>query len=141
MVLQIIHLPRGDRTSYPLHPSQRSTFTWNLFVCGSYIFIHSLSECGLNPIPSKPKSDIFIYIIRPVSLCDSTCLLIYCLSGDRTQFPESTVSTWNLGGQVSLVDKALDYRPKGTGFDPRLNHKKGAQHKRLIVSPCEIKIC
>jgi hypothetical protein len=29
-----------------------------------------------------------------------------------------------LGGQDSLVDKALDYRPKGTGFDPRLDHKR-----------------
>jgi hypothetical protein len=28
------------------------------------------------------------------------------------------------GGQDSLVDKALDYRPKGTGFDPRLDHKR-----------------
>jgi hypothetical protein len=26
--------------------------------------------------------------------------------------------------QNSLVDKALDYRPKGTGFDPRLDHKR-----------------
>jgi hypothetical protein len=44
----------------------------------------------------------------------------------------------DLGGQDSLVDKALDYRPKGTGFDPRLDHKKGAQLERLKVSPCEI---
>jgi hypothetical protein len=29
-----------------------------------------------------------------------------------------------MGGQDSLVDKALDYRPKGTGFDPRLDHKR-----------------
>jgi hypothetical protein len=29
-----------------------------------------------------------------------------------------------LGGQDSLVDKALDYRPKGTGFDPRLHHNR-----------------
>jgi hypothetical protein len=28
------------------------------------------------------------------------------------------------GGQDSLVDKALDYRPKGTEFDPRLDHKR-----------------
>jgi hypothetical protein len=28
------------------------------------------------------------------------------------------------GGLDSLVDKALDFRPKGTGFDPRLDHKK-----------------
>jgi hypothetical protein len=28
------------------------------------------------------------------------------------------------GRQDSLVDKALDYRPKGTGFDARLDHKK-----------------
>jgi hypothetical protein len=27
-------------------------------------------------------------------------------------------------GQDSLVGKALDYRPKGTGFDPRLDHKR-----------------
>jgi hypothetical protein len=27
-------------------------------------------------------------------------------------------------GQDSLVDKALDYRPKGTGFDARLDHKR-----------------
>jgi hypothetical protein len=45
------------------------------------------------------------------------------------------------GGQDSLVDKALDYRPKGTGFYPHLDHK-GAQHERLINCPCEIiKIC
>jgi hypothetical protein len=30
----------------------------------------------------------------------------------------------NLGRQDSLVDKALDSRPKGTGFDPRLDHKR-----------------
>jgi hypothetical protein len=30
----------------------------------------------------------------------------------------------NIVGQDSLVDKALDYRPKGTGFDPRLDHKR-----------------
>jgi hypothetical protein len=30
----------------------------------------------------------------------------------------------HMGGQDSLVDKALDYRPKGTGFDPRLDHKR-----------------
>jgi hypothetical protein len=30
----------------------------------------------------------------------------------------------SIGGQDSLVDKALDYRPKGTGFDPRLDHKR-----------------
>jgi hypothetical protein len=34
------------------------------------------------------------------------------------------------GKQDSLVDKALDYRPKGTGFDPRFDHKS-AQHERL----------
>jgi hypothetical protein len=28
------------------------------------------------------------------------------------------------GGQDSLVDKALDYRLKGTGFDPRLGKHK-----------------
>jgi hypothetical protein len=29
-----------------------------------------------------------------------------------------------MGGQDSLVEKAFDYRPKGTGFDPRFDHKK-----------------
>jgi hypothetical protein len=44
-------------------------------------------------------------------------------------------------GRIAL-DEALDYRPKGTEFDPCLNHTKGAQHERLIVSQCEIiKIC
>jgi hypothetical protein len=28
------------------------------------------------------------------------------------------------GGQDSLVDKALDYRPKDTGFDPRLDPQR-----------------
>jgi hypothetical protein len=44
-------------------------------------------------------------------------------------------------GQDSLLDKALDYRLKGTGFI-LASTTKCAQHERLIVSPCEmIKIC
>jgi hypothetical protein len=34
------------------------------------------------------------------------------------------LSTWLSGGQDILVGKALDYRPKGTRFDPRLDHKR-----------------
>jgi hypothetical protein len=30
----------------------------------------------------------------------------------------------HLGRQDSLVDKALNYRPKDTVFDPRLNHQR-----------------
>jgi hypothetical protein len=34
------------------------------------------------------------------------------------------IDNGDFGGQDSLVDKALDYRPKGTGFDPHLDHKR-----------------
>jgi hypothetical protein len=37
---------------------------------------------------------------------------------------ELTTGSSIQGGQDSLVDKALDYRPKCTGFDPRLDHKR-----------------
>jgi hypothetical protein len=41
-----------------------------------------------------------------------------------TPFPPHPISVCSCGGQDSLVDKALDYRPKGTGFHPRFDHKR-----------------
>jgi hypothetical protein len=38
--------------------------------------------------------------------------------------PLQTTLAWFGIGQDSLVDKALGYRPKGTGFNPRLDHKR-----------------
>jgi hypothetical protein len=48
----------------------------------------------------------------------------------KVTFIQSNKSSWFknytewIGGQDSLADKALDYRPKGSGFDPRLHHKR-----------------
>jgi hypothetical protein len=39
----------------------------------------------------------------------------------------------------SKVCKALEYRLKGSAFDPRLDDKRrGAHLEQMIVSPCEI---
>jgi hypothetical protein len=44
----------------------------------------------------------------------------------RTVIHSCTVTRTTKTGQDSFLDKALDYRLKGTGFDLRLNHKRGS---------------
>jgi hypothetical protein len=42
-------------------------------------------------------------------------------------------------GRIAKLVKRWTHRPKGTGFYPRLDHKRHSTHdERLIVSPCEI---
>jgi hypothetical protein len=69
---------------------------------------------------------ILLNVWQFVNMCVEQTTITKTKAENHPHWHYATLQCVNLDRKVqdSLVDEALDYRPKGTGFDPHLDHKR-----------------